>query len=138
MSAPKRIQRKRTRGWRAPKGAVYVGRGTKWGNPFRIGGGYQTRGVIDMLLPIEGEFVEGTYDDCDIQGYPITYEVRTVKDAAEAVELFKEYIRDNWWYDRESVGRDLAGRDLMCWCALDAPCHADVLLELANGGEGCG
>ena len=31
---PKRIQRKRTKGWRMPKGAVYVGRPSKWGNPF--------------------------------------------------------------------------------------------------------
>ena len=35
MSAPKRIQRKRTKGWRMPEGAVYVGRGSRWGNPFR-------------------------------------------------------------------------------------------------------
>lgn len=34
MSSPKRIQRKRTKGWRMPDGAVYVGRGTKWGNPY--------------------------------------------------------------------------------------------------------
>lgn len=34
---PRRIQRKRTRGWRMPAGAVYVGRPTKWGNPYRIG-----------------------------------------------------------------------------------------------------
>ena len=27
----------------------------------------------------------------------------------------------------------LRGRDLVCWCGLDEPCHADVLLELANG-----
>ena len=26
----------------------------------------------------------------------------------------------------------LRGRDLACWCRLDAPCHADVLLNLAN------
>ncbi|MEV6702708.1 DUF4326 domain-containing protein [Streptomyces sp. NPDC051453] len=26
----------------------------------------------------------------------------------------------------------MAGRDLMCWCPLDEPCHADVFLELAN------
>lgn len=30
---------------------------------------------------------------------------------------------------------DLAGHDLMCWCPLDRPCHADVLLELANGSR---
>jgi hypothetical protein len=33
---PKRIQRKRTKGWRMPEGAVYVGRPTKWGNPFDV------------------------------------------------------------------------------------------------------
>lgn len=27
---------------------------------------------------------------------------------------------------------DLRGHDLACWCPLDKPCHADVLLELAN------
>ncbi len=26
----------------------------------------------------------------------------------------------------------LAGKTLACWCRLDQPCHADVLLELAN------
>ena len=28
----------------------------------------------------------------------------------------------------------LHGKDLACWCRLDQPCHADVLLELANKG----
>jgi hypothetical protein len=27
----------------------------------------------------------------------------------------------------------LRGKDLACWCPLSEPCHADVLLELANG-----
>ena len=26
----------------------------------------------------------------------------------------------------------LRGKDLACWCPLDQPCHADVLLEIAN------
>lgn len=30
------------------------------------------------------------------------------------------------------VRRELAGRDLACWCPPGAPCHGDVLLELAN------
>ena len=29
----------------------------------------------------------------------------------------------------------LAGRDLACWCALDVPCHADVLLDVANSRD---
>ena len=31
---PKRIQRRRTKGWRMPPGVVYVGRPTIFGNPF--------------------------------------------------------------------------------------------------------
>ncbi len=31
---PVRIQRKRTRGWRMPPNTIYVGRPTKWGNPY--------------------------------------------------------------------------------------------------------
>lgn len=34
---PQRIQRRRVKGWKMPAGAVYVGRPTKWGNPFKIG-----------------------------------------------------------------------------------------------------
>ena len=37
MSEPKRIQRQRVKGWRMPENTVYVGRGTKWGNPFKVG-----------------------------------------------------------------------------------------------------
>ena len=33
----------------------------------------------------------------------------------------------------EEIRTELAGRDLACWCPLDQPCHADVLLEIANG-----
>jgi hypothetical protein len=32
----------------------------------------------------------------------------------------------------DEIRAELAGRDLACWCPLDQPCHADVLLELAN------
>jgi len=36
----------------------------------------------------------------------------------------------------EDVIRErLVGHDLVCWCPLDSPCHADVLLALANGGQ---
>ena len=27
---------------------------------------------------------------------------------------------------------ELRGKDLACWCSLDAPCHADLLLKAAN------
>jgi hypothetical protein len=32
----------------------------------------------------------------------------------------------------ERIKRELAGRDLVCWCA-PKPCHGDTLFEIANG-----
>ncbi len=32
----------------------------------------------------------------------------------------------------EEIRAHLAGHDLGCWCAVGEPCHADVLLEIAN------
>jgi len=105
MSA-KRIQRKRTKGWRMPEGTINVTRPCDWGNPFPV-----------------GAFVTLEYVD-DYGGTRIT--------PALAVELFRAYVTERGWV--EQIRADLAGKDLMCWCALDAPCHADVLLEIANGG----
>lgn len=106
MTTPKRIQLKRTKGWRKPEGAVVVARPSKWGNPYRAGN-------IDMD----------------------TGEERT---AEEAVRLFRTSVEQPEVI--EQIRRELAGKDLACWCPLvDAsgnpvPCHADVLLEIANGG----
>ena len=33
---------------------------------------------------------------------------------------------------RERAIKELRGKNLACWCSLDGPCHADVLLEIAN------
>ena len=107
--SPQRIQRKRTKGWRMPEGAVYVGRPSRWGNPF----------------------VVGTYVTPDIaRYYP---EPVYVRDAARAVQLYRRWITGSAQRG-EGLVPELGGRDLACWCPLDQPCHADVLLELANGG----
>lgn len=111
MSQPKRIQRKRTKGWRMPDGAVYVGRPTQWGNPFKVG----------WLTARRDEYW----------------------DAAKCVEMFRfttcaterHGIFTNFELTEVDL-RPLRGKDLVCWCPLDQPCHADVLLELANAPEG--
>lgn len=108
VSDPQRIQRKRIKGWRMPEGAVYVGRPSKWGNPYCT----CTRDCWHMPV-----------------GSP-----------ERAVELFKRAVAENdigGRFHREcptsaDIRDGLAGKDLACWCALDQPCHADVLLEIAN------
>lgn len=93
----KRLQLRRTKGWRLPPGAVNVARPTKWGNPDKVGDPHPLTGH-----PMGAEEV--------VQRYPYT----TSRILGEA--------RD-----------ELAGKDLACWCPLDQPCHADVLLEWVNG-----
>ena len=55
---------------------------------------------------------------------------RDVKTKLEAVAAYK-----NWLLADKTIQNslhELRGKQLMCWCATNEPCHADVLLELAN------
>lgn len=62
------------------------------------------------------------------------YKVTRDVSAERAVELYRVGLDLNP-STKAAIVRDLAGRDLACWCPLDQPCHADVLLELAQGGD---
>jgi hypothetical protein len=106
---PQRIQRKRTKGWKMPPGAVYVGRPTLIGNPF------SKSAVPDAT---ETELVEMYREHIEMQlrGERSTF---TTDD-------------EEWVTKYRSAVEALRGKDLACWCALDKPCHADVLLEIAN------
>ncbi|GAA1219185.1 hypothetical protein GCM10009665_06530 [Kitasatospora nipponensis] len=54
-------------------------------------------------------------------------------DAEEAVDLFAATLRGPVGrFYADEFARALRGLDLMCTCPLDVPCHADVLLRLAN------
>lgn len=122
-----RIQRRRTNGWRMPEGAVYVGRPTIWGNPFAVGKPVER---ASSLWPYLTQAIYGIGSDFPALAGLTTirpYQVQTVVDAYA------------WWlYEQPglmvSLG-DLAGKDLICWCPLGRPCHADVLLDIANGGD---
>jgi uncharacterized protein DUF4326 len=56
---------------------------------------------------------------------------RAATDPAHAVALYRSLIASSPTF-RALVRIELAGRDLACWCPLDALCHADVLLTIAN------
>ena len=52
---------------------------------------------------------------------------------AEAVRRFRaDLIAGRLKITTDDVRRELRGRDLACYCPLDEPCHADVLLAIAN------
>ena len=90
-----------------PKGAVYVGRPGKWGNPFRVDKGW----------------LEGPGVLCNSTDRPGLL--------SRAVELYRErFVHGE--LGRRTIRDALRGKDLVCWCPLGQPCHADVLLEIAN------
>lgn len=58
-------------------------------------------------------------------------------DRADAVEMFKDMLKRAPADAKgesifQTIREHLAGKDLACWCPDGEPCHADVLLELAN------
>lgn len=122
--SPKRIQLRRTKGWRKPDGVVVVSRPTRWGNPFRVGVPVtpESEGWAEVA-PKFAEWIPGR----GMQDF-------TPVDRAEAVAMFRVYVQRKVWTHgmTEHARHELAGHDLACWCPLSAPCHADVLLELAN------
>jgi hypothetical protein len=56
---------------------------------------------------------------------------RDAASSAEAVEMYRRYL-DTRPDLIEQIKANLRGRDLVCFCDLTAPCHADALLALAN------
>ncbi|AMS02813.1 hypothetical protein SEA_YEEZY_68 [Gordonia phage Yeezy] len=150
MTAPQRIQRRRTKGWRMPEGAVYVGRPTRWGNPFALGSpsGLVREPAVDHPghdWEYEGRISAAgmRHDYHHADGTFTVVNVRAMT-AAESVECYRAYVSGGGWPidwkpfsapSLEEIRTKLRGRDLVCWCPLDQPCHADVLLELANGGD---
>jgi len=103
-----RIQRKRTKGWKMPSNSVYVGRPTKWGNPYKVG------------APFNMSIAGGGYDG-KTKGF--------VFDADSAVLFYKINLSIELEMQAE---KELKGKNLVCFCPLDKPCHADVLLKIAN------
>ncbi|MDO3068479.1 DUF4326 domain-containing protein [Mycobacteroides abscessus subsp. bolletii] len=122
--SPQRIQRKRVKGWRKPEGAICVTRPGRWGNPFKVVPAGTEPGLFsrrrERVWTVEGPgtFFQGT---------------GTREWAADyAVRLYRRWLLGSMKRVEDLVPL-LRGHDLCCYCALDQPCHADVLLELANG-----
>lgn len=109
MDDPRRVQLKRTKGWRMPENTVKVDRTTKWGNPF---------------IPGKPSAMAGG---------------RLVEDKRHAYVLYRATAPDNEALVKaaqaELRGKNLAcWCPVLPYSEHDGCCHADVLLQLANAG----
>lgn len=109
MTTPQRIQLSRRKGFRLPPNTVNVARPFRWGNPFKVGGYVEVPNARGSML-------------------------RLVRDQASAVRWFKAMLREGKTppFALANIREELRGKNLACWCKPGTPCHADVLLQLAN------
>ena len=127
MNKPIRIQRKRNKGFNlqalSPDGraVISVCRPNRWGNMY-------------IILPDKKNKrwnVVNTHNNGELIGVFYAYQ-----EAAEfAKEQFSEFIHymheaGGCWFDE--IKEQLRDKHLACFCPLDSPCHADVLIEIAN------
>lgn len=129
---PTRVQRRRVKGWKWPDNTTYVGRPTIWGNPFV---GAETIKAYRLWISEQLWMVQcDAKHECDCGDFDCD-NVMVFDLNRNRLNVSVETNGDNLDAKRLRVVQELpnlAGRNLMCWCALDKPCHGDVLLELAN------
>lgn len=121
VGSPVRVQRRRVKGWKKPDGVVNVSRPSKWGNPFVVGQDGTAKEVVELY--------------------------RRWLDPAITVALtnWRNSLYDLWEGDKTKPSpyfgvslvwagclEELRGKNLMCFCPLSQPCHADILLKIAN------
>ncbi len=117
----KRIQRKRTRGWKIPKNTFYVGRPYDFGNPFRLINGVIYYYFINRKILSHWIIYDDNKSDYTMSDIMYFYEMWVTGKLTDDIGL--PPVPDI---------ELLRGKDLACWCALDKPCHADVLIKLLN------
>jgi hypothetical protein len=107
-----------------PKGAIYVGRGTKWGNCFiPFFGNDQGWCVAAAQSPLE---TVGRLGSLRV----VVSGLGSEEDATwEAVRLFEAEIPPEL---REQARLELRSKTLACWCEVGAACHGDTWLRIAN------
>ena len=120
MTMPTRIQLSRAKGWQMPPNTVKVDRTTGFGNPFPV-----AKGASTSMGVTKDNWRIGTWSG------PALWFRDSKKEALDlSVAAFDKWAKANGLAKKAVI--ELRGKNLACWCALDAPCHADVLLEMAN------
>lgn len=114
---PERVQLSRAKGWRMPDNTVKVDRTTRWGNPYQVWHDTQ-----------QGWLVSKGGCHWKVASKPEGLQLAVEKFEADCQQSVGFFGGATWL-------APLRGKNLACWCKAGAPCHADVLLRLANEGQ---
>lgn len=121
---PIRVQRRRTKGYRLPPNTVSVTRPGRWGNPFKGEDGASTGGRQTLV----DHYREWLTTPCRPGRDPGVLERRAAIIPVTSLHGVPFASRPSL----DEIRRHLRGKNLACFCPIGQPCHADVLLELAN------
>lgn len=120
-TSPQRITLSRAKGWRMPPNTVKVARPCFWGNPFFVSRWRDAETCVALFR----NAMHGIWNPAASAHLP------------DAWCGYKEH--QQWLFKMGNHPLDmvleLRGKNLACWCKPSEPCHADVLLELANKDE---
>ena len=131
MTRPVRIQLSRRKGFRLQEHsralnglpAVNVARPSRWGNPFKVGRETELY-KFPAILGVTPKTLEHVL---------ISFWSLVSSDNPPEILLKKGGREVKVSYpSKDEIRRHLRGKNLACWCPLDAPCHADILLRIAN------
>ncbi len=123
---PVRVKLSRAKGWRMPPNTVVVARPSKWGNPYRLDADHQPWSRHPWGSAERAQACVDYYRRAAVEWLCVPYtKVPRPGSGSGAYSFGAHRVA-------EAAPHELRGKNLACWCALDAPCHADVLLELAN------
>jgi uncharacterized protein DUF4326 len=109
---PNRVQLQRVKGWRMPANTRKVDRTTVFGNPFDSGTHDTGDAVRNHRLWLTGILT----DEHLLAQYPDIVAKHLIARRRRVLESLAQ----------------LRGMNLACWCPPARPCHADLLLKLAN------
>lgn len=112
VSQPRRIQLSRKKGAKLPANTVVVARPSKWGNPFKVS-------------DIQSNHPGWTHAVCQNEAVRM-YEGSICNTGGNMAGLLTASVK------LVEIIAALRGKHLACWCKPGEPCHADVLLRLAN------
>lgn len=100
MKLPKRIQRKRVKGFKLPPNTICINRPLKYGNIFVVG---------EFCRTSSGSYQKMTLEKC-LKGFD-----NFVKEIL--------YLNPNWLEDLKNADY------IACFCKEDSPCHGDILIK---------
>lgn len=136
---PERIQLRRQKGWRMPPDAVKVDRTTRWGNPFN----FKRSEYCWIALAFGCRADPAGRQKASVLAYRewvghagplvcVSMERSFSMIAGDKKVQLGPTVKAGVAPTHAEIRDALRGKDLACWCAPGTPCHADVLIEIAN------